>query len=161
MTFVDSINGFKHLLTEEDLDKTLSMCTSLKGNLRSRFLVLSDDRIPPPKPVNPGRGKRKMEYSHEGQATERKKGPAHFSQPPPSHGVAGVSLHASRVARSTPTAEGSGTNSGRRSTPSRVTKKTAADVTSAVPMEIAGETTSNEDWASAKSNDDDTLEENV
>ena len=159
MTFVDSINGFKHLLTEEDLDKTLSMCTSLKGNLRSRFLVLSDDRIPPPKPVNPGRGKRKMEYSHEGQATERKKGPAHFSRPPPSHGVVGVSLHASRVARSTPTAEGSGTNSGRRSTPSRVTKKT--DATSVVPMEIAGETTSNEDWASAKSNDDDTLEENV
>ena len=102
-----------------------------------------------------------MEDSQEGQATERKKGPAHFSRPPPSHGVAGVSLHASRIARSTPTAEGSGTNSGRRSTPSRVTKKTAADVTSVVPMEIAGETTSNEDWASAKSNDDDTLEENA
>ena len=48
LTFVDSINGFKHLLTQEDLDKALSMCSSLRGKLRSRFLVLSDDRNPPP-----------------------------------------------------------------------------------------------------------------
>ena len=50
LTFVDSINGFKHLLTPEDLDKALSMCSSLHGKLRSRFIVLSDDRNPPPPP---------------------------------------------------------------------------------------------------------------
>ena len=81
LTFVDAVNGFKHLLTEDDLDKALSMCTSLRGNLHSRFIVLSDDRIPPPKSVNVGRVKRKMEDSNEGQNAERKKGPAHFSRP--------------------------------------------------------------------------------
>ena len=54
LTFVDSINGFKHLLTQEDLDKALSMCSSLRGKLRSRFIVLSDDRNPPPPPQTIG-----------------------------------------------------------------------------------------------------------
>ena len=160
LTFVDAVNGFKHLLTEDDLDKALSMCTSLRGNLRSHFIVLSDDRIPPPKSVNVGRGKRKMEDSNEGQNAERKKGPAHFSRPPPPHGVAGVKLVASSGASSAPSIPGgSGTNLARRLTPSQVAKKAPADAVVA-PMEIvSGETTSNEDWASAKSNDD-TLEEN-
>ena len=43
--------GFRHLLTQEDLDKAASMCQGLKGHLRSRFLVLSDDRQPPPPPT--------------------------------------------------------------------------------------------------------------
>ena len=47
--------GYRHLLTVEDLNKAASMCTSLKGVLRSRFLVLSDNRDPPPPPA---RGKR-------------------------------------------------------------------------------------------------------
>ena len=47
--------GYRHLLTVEDLNKAASMCSSLKGVLRSKFLVLSDDRDPPPPPA---RGKR-------------------------------------------------------------------------------------------------------
>ena len=47
--------GYRHLLTVEDLNKAASMCTSLKGVLRSRFLVLSNNRDPPPPPA---RGKR-------------------------------------------------------------------------------------------------------
>ena len=49
LTFVDAMLGFKHLLTQEDLDKAASMCQGLKGHLKSRFLVLSDDRQPPVK----------------------------------------------------------------------------------------------------------------
>ena len=50
LSFVDAMNGFRHLLTTEDLDKAASMCQGLEGHLRSRFLVLSDDRQPPPPP---------------------------------------------------------------------------------------------------------------
>ena len=55
LSFVDTMLGYRHLLTVEDLNKAASMCSSLKGVLRSRFLVLSDDRDPPPPPA---RGKR-------------------------------------------------------------------------------------------------------
>ena len=48
LSFVDTMLGYRHLLTPEDINKAASMCTSLKGVLRSRFLVLSDDRDPPP-----------------------------------------------------------------------------------------------------------------
>ena len=51
LTFVDAMLGFRHLLTQEDLDKAASMCQGLKGHLKSRFLVLSDDRQPPPLPT--------------------------------------------------------------------------------------------------------------
>ena len=51
LSFVDAMLGFKHLLTQEDLDKAASMCQGLKGHLRSRFIVLSDDRQPPPPPT--------------------------------------------------------------------------------------------------------------
>ena len=51
LSFVDAMLGFRHLLTQEDLDKAASMCQGLKGHLRSRFLVLSDDRQPPPPPT--------------------------------------------------------------------------------------------------------------
>ena len=48
--------GYRHLLTVEDLNKAASMCSSLKGHLRSRFIVLSDDRDPPPPPARGKRG---------------------------------------------------------------------------------------------------------
>ena len=60
LTYVDAVLGFKHLLTTADLDKALSLCTGMRGKLRSRFLVLSDDRVLPPPPVRP-RGKRKQD----------------------------------------------------------------------------------------------------
>ena len=56
MSFVDAMNGYRHLLTPEDLNKAASLCTSMKGQLQTKFLVLSDDRDPPPPPTN--RGKR-------------------------------------------------------------------------------------------------------
>ena len=56
LSYVESVHGFRHLLTQEDLDRALSLCTSLKGHLRSRFIVLSDDRVLPPYQGN--RGKR-------------------------------------------------------------------------------------------------------
>ena len=55
LSFVDTMLGYRHLLTTDDLNKAASMCSCLKGVLRSRFLVLSDDRDPPPPPP---RGKR-------------------------------------------------------------------------------------------------------
>ena len=56
LSFVDTMLGYRHLLTADDLNKAASMCSSLKGHLRSRFLVLSDDRDPPPPPVRGKRG---------------------------------------------------------------------------------------------------------
>ena len=56
LSFVDTMLGYCHLLTVEDLNKAASMCSSLKGHLRSRFIVLSDDRDPPPPPVRGKRG---------------------------------------------------------------------------------------------------------
>ena len=48
LSYVDAIAGFRHVLKQEDLDRALSMCTGLKGQLRSKFIVLSDDRVLPP-----------------------------------------------------------------------------------------------------------------
>ena len=50
LSFVDAMSGFRHLLTQEDIDKAASMCQGLKGHLSSRFIVISDDRTPPPPP---------------------------------------------------------------------------------------------------------------
>ena len=50
LSYVDAVLGFRHLLTQEDIDKAASMCQNLRGHLRSRFLVMSDDRVPPPPP---------------------------------------------------------------------------------------------------------------
>ena len=48
LSFVDAIHGFRHLLLQEDLDRALSMCTGLKGQIRNKFICLSDDRVLPP-----------------------------------------------------------------------------------------------------------------
>jgi len=32
LNFVDAISGFRHLLTQEDIDKAASMCQGLKGH---------------------------------------------------------------------------------------------------------------------------------
>ena len=48
LSFVDAVAGFRHLLTQEDLDRALSLCSGQKGKLKSKFLVLSDDRTLPP-----------------------------------------------------------------------------------------------------------------
>ena len=52
---MDAINGFRHLLLQEDLDRALSLCTGLKGQLKNKFIVLSDDRILPPYQGNKGK----------------------------------------------------------------------------------------------------------
>lgn len=62
LTYVDSIKGFSHLLTQADLDRAASMCRSLKGCLRSKFIVLDDDRVLPPPPTQ-GRGKRNADQA--------------------------------------------------------------------------------------------------
>ena len=56
LSYVDAINGFRHLLTQEDLDRALSLCTGLRGQLKNKFIVLSDDRVLPP--YQGGKGKR-------------------------------------------------------------------------------------------------------
>ena len=48
LSFVNAVAGFRHLLTQEDLDRALSLCSNQKGRLKSKFLVLSDDRVLPP-----------------------------------------------------------------------------------------------------------------
>ena len=50
LSFVDAMLGFRHLLTSEDLNKASSLCTSMKGTLKSKFIVLSDDKMLPPPP---------------------------------------------------------------------------------------------------------------
>ena len=50
LSFVDAMLGFRHLLTDEDLNKASSLCTSMKGTLKSKFIVLSDDKMLPPPP---------------------------------------------------------------------------------------------------------------
>ena len=50
LNYVDAIRGFRHLLEQIDLDKAQSMCSKMKGQLKSRFIVLNDDRILPPPP---------------------------------------------------------------------------------------------------------------
>ena len=48
LSFVNAVAGFRHLLTQEDLDRALSLCSNQKGRLKSKFLVLYDDRVLPP-----------------------------------------------------------------------------------------------------------------
>ena len=173
MTFVDSINGFKHLLTQQDLDKALSTCSSMKGKLRSRFIVLSDDRTPPPPPAN-NRGKRTLDDEPEDNANKRKFVPRSKS-------------NLTKVPGVTPIAEKSSTQSseavggsviGRRTTPPRFAKRAAlpgsaktsgqqvsgqqaSAQTDLAVMEVCSNGSgSTEDWASSKSNDD-TLEDHV
>ena len=50
LSFVDAMLGFRHLLTVDDLNKASSLCTSMKGTLKSKFIVLSDDKMLPPPP---------------------------------------------------------------------------------------------------------------
>ena len=38
------------MLTADDLNKASSLCTSMKGTLKSKFIVLSDDKMLPPPP---------------------------------------------------------------------------------------------------------------
>ena len=77
LSYVDAVQGFRHLLKQEDLDKALSLCTGLRGHLKSRFLVLSDDRSLPPAPT--GRGKRAHPDSNIPGVTKRQ----NTSVPPP------------------------------------------------------------------------------
>ena len=60
LTFVDSVHGYRHLLQQADLDRALSLCTGMKGKLRARFIVLSDERVLPPPPIREPQGKRKQ-----------------------------------------------------------------------------------------------------
>ena len=89
LSYVDAINGYRHLLTQEDLDKALSMCTGLRGHLRSRFLVLSDDRVLPPAPS--GRGKRAHPDDRAQGTTKRQ----NTSVPPPGPSWQGISVPSS------------------------------------------------------------------
>ena len=89
--------GCRHLLNVEELNKAASMCSSLKGVLRSRFLVLSDDRDPPPPPARgqrshpdgdhpPAAGGKRLQTK--GQVTHSQVAPA-LTNPPPRQPSAG------------------------------------------------------------------------
>ena len=67
LSFVDAMSGFRHLLTQEDIDKAASMCQGLKGHLSSRFIVISDDRTPPPPP------NRKRPFNDDGEDVSGKR----------------------------------------------------------------------------------------
>ena len=173
MSFVDSINGFKHLLTQQDLDKALSMCSSMKGKLRSRFIVLSDDRTPPPPPAN-NRGKRTLDDEPEDNANKRKFVPRSKSNLTRVPGVTSIAEKSST--QSSEAAGGSGI--GRRTTPPRFAKRAALSGSAKtsgqqVPIQQASAQNdlavmevcstgsgSTEDWASSRSNDD-TLEDRL
>ena len=68
LTFVEAINSYKGILLQEDLDKAASMCTGLKGHLKARFIVLSDDRVLPPPPAKAGKRQREGEDLDEGNS---------------------------------------------------------------------------------------------
>ena len=86
LTYTDAIAGFRHLLTQADLDRALSLCTSQRGHLRSRYLVLSDDRVLPPyqgsrpKSVNPQQPQ-PGQQSHASQFIPSQASTAHQPQP--------------------------------------------------------------------------------
>ena len=98
LSFVDAIAGFRHLLTQSDLDKALSLCTGQRGKLKSKFLVLSDDRVLPPyqgkKPRKDQPGQQAQQaptgvtgpsvnaFGHQGSANQHGQYPL-YSQPPP------------------------------------------------------------------------------
>ena len=131
------------------------MCTSLKGKLKSRFLVLSDDRNPPPPPVNKGRGKRGHEDHDEDQTSKRNR-PVRPQSFKPTPGVSGVyKINPESTASSVPSSESLGAVP-RRSTPSRAAKRTPI-LSNEVAMEVVSlesNSTSTEDWASSRSHDD-------
>ena len=64
LTYVEAINGYRHLLSQKDIDKAASLCTSLRGHLKSRFIVLNDDRKPQPPPSKPGQSPESGSSSH-------------------------------------------------------------------------------------------------
>ena len=89
LSFVDAVAGFRHLLTQEDLDRALSLCSGQKGKLKSKFLVLSDDRtLPPYQGPKKRAGPPGRQAFAQGQAAPLL-GPDHisvvqdFQQPPP------------------------------------------------------------------------------
>ena len=91
LSFVDAVAGFRHLLTQEDLDRALSLCSGQKGKLKSKFLVLSDDRtLPPYQGPKKRAGPPGRQAFAQGQAAPLP-GPDHisvvqdFQQPPPPH----------------------------------------------------------------------------
>lgn len=61
LTYVDAVKGFGHLLTQSYLDQAAAMCPSLNGSLRSKFIVLDDDRVLPAPPS--AHGKRGLEFT--------------------------------------------------------------------------------------------------
>ena len=144
LTYVDAVLGFKHLLTESDLDKALSMCSSLKGKLRSRFIVLSDDRTPGPPP---NRGKRTLDEAEDiDQSSKRNRFvPRSGGQSVP--GVAGVSKLGPSEKASVP----------RKSTPPRAAKKSTLPVQAIEQSQMdegSSGSNSTEDWASSRSTDE-------
>ena len=46
LSFVDAMLGFRHLLTNEDLNKASSLCTSMKGTLKSKSTVFKCPLLP-------------------------------------------------------------------------------------------------------------------
>ena len=47
LNFVDSTLGYCHLLQQSDLDRALSLCTGMKGKLKSRFIVVQSSNQAP------------------------------------------------------------------------------------------------------------------
>ena len=91
LSFVDAIKGFRHLLTQEDLDRALSLCTGLRGQLKSKFLVLSDDRVLPP--YQGKKGKRAHpgdDGPQEAPGKRHQQGNVHQASRSPIPGVSGV-----------------------------------------------------------------------
>ena len=151
LTFVDAILGFKHLLTESDLDKALSMCSSLRGKLKSRFLVLSDDRIPPPPPTNTKRGKRGLDDQEEEDQSNKRNRFVNRSRS--TQGVSGVSKIGSDQ-QGSKGQEASKEPPPRRSTPNRSAKRVPALPAVTDSQMDSLESNSTEDWASSKSHYD-------
>ena len=92
LSFVDAIAGFRHLLTQADLDRALSLCSGQKGRLKSKYLVLSDDRVLPPyqNPRKQQQAGAQQQSGHQGQArgyftSGGQQQAAHASVPVPQH----------------------------------------------------------------------------
>lgn len=109
LSFVDAMIGFRHLLTEEDLNKAASLCTSMKGTLQSKFLVLSDDKVLPP-PPNPKRKRTLSGSQDQGQpAKSSRPGGSSQNAKKQLHSASGVNSQASKVSKSQPSDPGTST----------------------------------------------------
>ena len=152
LSFVDSMLGFRHLLTDEDLGKAASLCTSMRGQLRSKFMVLSDDKPLPPPPL--GRGKRRLSGDQESTHVQPPKNPRSGPSQNPEPSESQFQPVKSKRSRSKKTLPEGVTPIPKRTTPSRVAKSKTSGANQPNPDETNCDMLSGSDTGSGTEGED-------